>query len=110
MKTNINYYKDSLLLLNKINEIILNNRNISQMFVYKGYDFWQSYQMLIFQNIKKFIQNKDHKIITKRINLLIIVKYIILNTLLIFISILSIIIIYITRRKVIVYCSDKMSQ
>ena len=109
MKTNINYYKDSLLLLNKINEIILNNRNISQMFVYKGYDFWQSYQMLIFQNIKKFIQNKDHKIITKRINLLIIVKYIILNTLLIFISILSIIIIYITRRKVIVYCSDKIS-
>jgi hypothetical protein len=55
-------YKKSLALLQQINEIQIDGKSLRSFFVVHGYDMWESYQMSLFADIKRWtVYPNDYK-------------------------------------------------
>ena len=101
-------YKFSLNFLKRINEAVYKNHNFYNSFVFKDYDLWHSYQMLIFADIKQYSKYGE-SYFCKNKKVLVKIKNFIFGCFSIFISTLAILILILKRKKIIIYSVDRIN-
>ncbi len=98
---------DILIFLDKINDLKIGGRNVAEQFSCQGYDFWQSYQQLITEDIKAFKNGVLTK--NKRTGLIDVIKLLITGFCLALLSVIGLLSTIILRKKVLLYSIDKVS-
>ena len=104
----MNSYSYALSRVKKFNDLILNNRVLRDKFVFGEYNFLQIYQALIFNDFKFLYEAKspDPYLLPRNdFNF----KAAIKRLLSVFVSVWGYIFLILSRRKVLVYASDKIS-
>jgi hypothetical protein len=99
-------YKYSLNLLERINNVKVEDNKIASLFVVDEYDFWQSNQQNVFSQIKLFSKDKDYYKKNLKSNF---IKSFLISLFGILYSIISLILIKIQGKKVLIFSPDKVS-
>ncbi len=102
-------YKYSLDFLKRINSFVEKDEYLKNIFIYRGYNLWQANQSSVLGDIKNWSKNKNLDTVFPRTNIKILIKILITTSAIGFISVFSVLFFIFSRRKVIVFTSDKIS-
>lgn len=97
-------FQYSLTFLQNLNRLTVEGKPVADKFCWKGYDLWQSYQQILFQEIKQFSISQSE--VRKQKKALVSIKTFLTVLIMSFLAVISASVMVIARRRVLIYEID----